>query len=162
LWSQSKRGEERAEYGEALIKQLAKDLTRQFGRGFGPVNLNQMTRFYLEWPTQKIFQTPSEKSLGLSEIASRFPLPWSAYVRLLSVKNSEARVFDETEALRSGWSVRQLDRQIASQFHECLALSKNKAAMLEKAAAAKDEHLVTPEEAIKDPFVLEFLDLKDE
>ncbi len=88
-----------------------------------------MRRFYLEWPAQKIFQTPSEKSLSLSEVASRFPLPGSAYVRLLSVKSSEARTFYEKEALRSGWSVRQLDRQIASQFHERLALSKNKAAM---------------------------------
>ncbi len=155
-------GEERAEYGEALINQLAEDLTRQFGRGFGVVNLSQMRRFYLEWPAQKIFQTPSEKSVGLSKVASRFPLPWSAYVRLLSVKNTEARAFYEKEALRSGWSVRQLDRQIASQFHERLALSRNKAAMLEGAVVAKGEDQITPEEAIKDPFVLEFLDLKDE
>jgi predicted nuclease of restriction endonuclease-like (RecB) superfamily len=153
-------GAERAEYGEALIKQLAGDLTRRFGRGFGAVNLSQMRRFYLEWPAPTIFQTPSENSL--SEVASRFHLPWSAYVRLLSVKNSEARAFYEREALRSGWSVRQLDRQIASQFHERLALSKNKGAMLDKAAVAKVEDQITPEEAIKDPFVLEFLDLKDE
>jgi hypothetical protein len=53
------QGQERAEYGEALIKQLADDLTQQFGRGFGAVNLSQMRRFYLEWPAQKIFQTPS-------------------------------------------------------------------------------------------------------
>ncbi len=77
------KGEQRAEYGEALIKQLAEDLTRQFGRGFGAVNLSQMRRFYLEWPAQEIFQTLSEKSLTFSEVASRFPLPWSAYVRLL-------------------------------------------------------------------------------
>ncbi len=78
------------------------------------------------------------------------------------MKSSEARTFYEKEALRSGWSVRQLDRQIASQFHERLALSKNKAALLEKAAVAKGEDQITPEEAIKDPFVLEFLDLKDQ
>jgi predicted nuclease of restriction endonuclease-like (RecB) superfamily len=89
-------------------------------------------------------------------------LPWSAYVRLLSVKNPEARSFYETEALRSGWSVRQLDRQIGSQFYERIALSQNKAAMLQKAESAEPADLVTPEEAIKDPFVLEFLDLKDE
>jgi predicted nuclease of restriction endonuclease-like (RecB) superfamily len=89
-------------------------------------------------------------------------LPWSAYVRLLSVKRPEARSFYETEALRSGWSVRQLDRQINSQFYERIALSKNKAAMLEKAETAKPRRTITPEEAIKDPFVLEFLDLKDE
>jgi len=89
-------------------------------------------------------------------------LPWSAYVRLLSVKNPEARTCYETEALRLGCSVRQLDRQIGSQFYERIALSQNKAAMLEKAENSEAGDLVTPEEAIKDPFVLEFLDLKDE
>lgn len=99
---------------------------------------------------------------NLAALATRFPLPWSAYVRLLSVKSETARAFYETEALRCGWSVRQLDRQIGSQFYERIALSKNKASMLKKAEKAEADDLMTPEEAIKDPFVLEFLDLKDE
>lgn len=86
----------------------------------------------------------------------------SAYVRLLSVKSPEARNLYETEAFRAGWAVRQLDRQIESQFYERTALSKNKAAMLKKAETAEPGDAITPEEAIKDPFVLEFLDLKDE
>jgi predicted nuclease of restriction endonuclease-like (RecB) superfamily len=168
-------GAVRANYGGELIKQLANDLSAQFGRGFGVVNLSQMRRFFLTWPAKGIFQTPSEKSLtpmlindisGSSStipvLGNQFPLPWSAYVRLLSVKSSEARTFYETEALRSGWSVRQLDRQIGSQFYERIALSQNKAAMLEKGGNSEPTDLVTPEEAIKDPFVLEFLDLKDE
>jgi predicted nuclease of restriction endonuclease-like (RecB) superfamily len=168
-------GAARANYGDELIKQLATDLSAQFGRGFGVVNLSQMRRFFLAWPTKGIFQTPSEKSLppmlindiwaassSITLLANQFPLPWSAYVRLLSVKVPEARTFYETETLRSGWSVRQLDRQIGSQFYERMALSQNKAAMLEKATNSEPGDLVTPEEAIKDPFVLEFLDLKDE
>ena len=167
-------GEKRAEYGTALIKRLAADLTQRFGRGFGPVNLSQMKRFYLLWSAERIFQTPSEKLAGgenfqtasgessLDSVASHFPLPWSAYVRLLSVKNMRAREFYETEALRGGWSVRQLDRQINSQFYERTALSKNKAAMLTRGRKAQPEDRVLPEEEIKDPFVLEFLDLKDE
>jgi predicted nuclease of restriction endonuclease-like (RecB) superfamily len=168
-------GAARANYGDELIKQLATDLSAQFGRGFGVVNLSQMRRFFLAWPTKGIFQTPSEKSLppmlindiwaassSITLLANQFPLPWSAYVRLLSVKIPEARTFYETETLRSGWSVRQLDRQIGSQFYERMALSQNKAAMLEKATNSEPGDLVTPEEAIKDPFVLEFLDLKDE
>jgi predicted nuclease of restriction endonuclease-like (RecB) superfamily len=83
-------------------------------------------------------------------------------VRLLAVKSAEARSFYETEALRGGWSVRQLDRQVGSQFYERTALSRNKAAMLEQGSEAAPDDLITPEEAIKDPFVLEFLDLKDE
>jgi predicted nuclease of restriction endonuclease-like (RecB) superfamily len=98
----------------------------------------------------------------LAAVAACFPLPWSAYVRLLSVKNDHARAFYEAEALRSGWSVRQLDRQIGSQFYERTALSRNKAAMLTKGAVAKQEDTVTPDEAVKDPYVLEFLNLKDE
>ena len=167
-------GEERAEYGTALIKRLAADLTQRFGRGFGAVNLSQMKRFYLLWPSERIFQTLSEKlgdtenmpatsaESSLTNIASRFPLPWSAYVRLLSIENINAREFYETEALRGGWSVRQLDRQINSQFYERTALSKNKAAMLTKGQKAQPEDRILPEEEIKDPFVLEFLDLKDE
>ena len=169
------RGEHRAGYGESLVEQLAKDLTRQFGRGFGQTNLKQMRSFYRAWPESQIRQTLSDEfstpnssntfgdnSSSLQTLATRFSLPWSAYVRLLSVKNPEARKFYETEALRSGWSVRQLDRQIGSQFYERIALSKNKAAMLEKAATAEPSDAIAPEEAIKDPFVLEFLNLKDE
>ncbi len=99
--------------------------------------------------------------LYLQRIAQRFRLPWSAYVRLLSVKSPEARSFYEQETLRNGWSVRQLDRQISSQFYERAALSRDKAAMLAKNAPEKADSLL-PEEAIKDPFVLEFLGLKDE
>ncbi len=106
-------------------------------------------------------QTPSAE-LSLVDIARCLPLSWSAYVRLLGVKNERARKFYETEALRGGWSVRQLDRQINSQFYERTALSRNKAAMLKKGETALPEDLVLPEEEIKDPFVLEFLGLKDE
>jgi predicted nuclease of restriction endonuclease-like (RecB) superfamily len=151
-------GASRALYGEALIERLAVDLTRQFGRGFSKRNLEQMRLFYQYWP---IAQTLSAQ-LNEEPAFARFPLPWSAYVRLLSVKDRHACAFYETEALRSGWSVRQLDRQINSQFYERTALSRNKAAMLRKAKTSLPEDIVTPEQAIKDPYVLEFLDLKDE
>jgi predicted nuclease of restriction endonuclease-like (RecB) superfamily len=104
----------------------------------------------------------SGQFLDLPALAQAFPLPWSAYVRLLSVKNEHARSFYETEALRCGWSVRQLDRQVNSQFYERTALSRNKAAMLEKGVVAEPGDTITLEQAIKDPFVLEFLGLKDE
>ena len=120
-------GEERAEYGTALIKRLAEDLTQRFGRGFSRQNIQQMRLFYLSYPPEQILQTLSGESESseifqtlsekledtenmpatsaasiLNSIASRFPLPWSAYVRLLSVKNINAREFYETEALRCG------------------------------------------------------------
>ena len=127
--------------------------------------------FYVAWPIPhtlsaesdhegKILHTPSAES-SLADIASRFPLPWSAYVRLLSVKNPRAREFYEAEALRGGWSVRQLDRQINSQFYERTALSRDKAAMFAGAANAQRDDRVLPEQA-KNPHVLEFLCLEDE
>ena len=83
-------------------------------------------------------------------------------MRLLSVRTESAREFYEQEALQGGWTVRQLERQINSQFYERTALSKNKAAMLAKGSTALPSDRVLPEAEIKDPFVLEFLDLKDE
>ena len=176
-------GEERAEYGAALIERLAEDLTGRFGRGFSLQNIYNMRLFYLSYqpdrilqtlsgksapPPRQILQTPSGKfdspsiEMGFDDLLTAFPLPWSAYVRLLSVRNESARDFYETEALRGGWSVRQLDRQIGSQFYERTAISKNRAAMLTGGQQERPEDRALPGEQIKDPFVLEFLDLKDE
>ncbi len=171
-------GRKRAGYGDELLERLAKDLGSRFGRGFGRENLRSMRAFYLSHPPNKISQTASGKSvdkvanaeisqtvsgeLTLAELVARFPLSWSQYVRLLSVENENAREFYEAEALRGGWTVRQLNRQIGSQFYERTALSRNKAAMLKRGEQAEVVDAVTPEESLKDPFVLEFLDLKDE
>ena len=177
-------GEDRAEYGAALIERLAEDLTVQFGRGFSRQNVQNMRLFYLSFPPGKICQIVSGKSarlpareilqtasgefdnpaveVGFDDLLSAFPLPWSAYVRLLSVRSESARQFYETEALRGGWSVRQLDRQIGSRFYERTALSKSRAAMLAGGQRERPEDIALPGEQIKDPFVLEFLDLRDE
>lgn len=109
----------------------------------------------------EILPTASAET-ALAKIAARFPLPWSTYMRLPSVKNMHARGFYETEALHGGWSVRQLDRQVNSQFYELTALFKNKAAMLIQGQQTLFDDAVLPEEEIKYPYVLEFLDLKDE
>ncbi|MEW6747331.1 MAG: DUF1016 N-terminal domain-containing protein [Planctomycetota bacterium] len=114
-----------------MLETLATDLTARFRRGFSRQNLQQMRQFYLAYPSEAICQTPSGESPAalivqtssgelpsLSILAEALPLPWSAYVRLLAVKNANARCFYETEALRGGWSVRQLDRQIDTQFYE--------------------------------------------
>jgi predicted nuclease of restriction endonuclease-like (RecB) superfamily len=171
---EEQRGARRAEYGEALIEQLAQRLTAKFGRGFGRANLWQMRAFYLAYaeilPTvpegsgelAPILQTASGEFDALASVAAKLPLPWSHYVKLLNLKNELARRFYEAEALRGGWTVRQLERQINSQFYERTLLSRNKRAMLLRGGARRAEDAVTPEEEIKDPFVLEFLGLKDE
>jgi len=91
-----------------------------------------------------------------------FPLSWSHYVRLMSVDKPHARAFYEVEAIRGGWSVRQLDRQISTQFFERTSQSKRQAAMLARGQKAKPEDAVSVQDEIRDPYLLEFLDLKDE
>ncbi len=171
-WEQS--GRERAQYGAQLIERLSEDLASRFGRGFSVRALYQMREFYLAYPP--ILQSARAESLPeqaprilqspIAEFADPtrpdFRLPWTHYVRLLSTRNPHARQFYEAEALRGGWSVRQLERQIGSQFYERTALSRNKAAMLRKGQKRRPEDAVTAEEEIKDPCVLEFLGLRDE
>ena len=91
-----------------------------------------------------------------------FPLSWSQYVRLMSVENPRARAFYESEAVRGGWSVRQLDRQINTQFFERAVGSKRPRALLARGQTAKPEDAVLVEAEIRDPYLLEFLNLKDE
>ncbi|MBI5508159.1 MAG: DUF1016 domain-containing protein [Deltaproteobacteria bacterium] len=166
-------GEARAGYGEAVLKRLSADLTTRFGRGFSVDNLETMRIFFLAYPPAAISETASRKlparrsetlsrETGLAELAGRFRLSWSHYVLLVRTRSEYARTFYETEALRGGWTVRQLRRQIDSLFYERTALSRNKVAMLRKGAVAKPEDAVSAEEEIKNPYVLEFLGLKDE
>ncbi len=164
------KGEIRAKYGRELLKKLSKDLTARFGRGFSERNIEQMRLFYINWP---ISQTPSAKSRsvlphGKMQTSSAeftlvssetFSLPWSHYVRLMALDDKDKRDFYEEEARRAGWSVRQLDRQINSMLYERVALSKKKGDLLKKAESSGDR--VTVEEAIKDPYILEFLGLPE-
>ena len=177
------KGKQRAGYGEKLIRKMAQDLTKSCGRGFGERKLERCRQFFLFYSETEKSSTVLTKSLkkmptvsaqslkllktkGFSGIPSHlsdvFPLPWSAYVQLLSVQDKDARKFYEEEALRNGWSVRQLTRQINTLFFQRTMLSRNKTAMLTKGSKAKLGDKMTPEEAIKDPYVLEFLNLKDE
>ncbi len=175
---QEQRGKKRAQYGKSLLRRLAEDLTKRFGKGFSERNLLAMREFHLGWSIPQTVsaelsepgvsmrslgnpQTPSARPGGLAR-PSPFPLPWSHYVRLLSVDNQQARSFYENEALRGGWSVRQLDRQIATQFFERTQLSRTKAAILRRRNSPDPSERFTPEQEIKDPLVLEFLGLKDE
>lgn len=182
-------GKKRAGYGEAVLKRLAGDLTAKFGRGFSYTNLNKYRQFHLAYPVATILPTASEESslkhadpilptlsgesgttvistvsrrLTLGEIARAFPLPWSHYVLLMSARSSEARAFYHAEALRGGWSVRQLQRQMDSQFYERTALSRDKAAMLAKGAKPQPGDAVSADDEIRHPLVLEFLGLRDE
>jgi len=159
IFEQEQRGSERAGYGERLVEQLAEDLTSRFGRGFSRANVFQMRQFYLAHQkvqtasgllTDLIVQTASGQS------QAPFPLSWSHYVRLLTLPDDKARDYYENEALRGGWSVRELDRQIATKAYHRLRGRRGSSAISRSASNPN------PDEHIRDPFVLEFLDLKDE
>ncbi|MEW6374727.1 MAG: PDDEXK nuclease domain-containing protein [Thermodesulfobacteriota bacterium] len=164
------KGERRAEYGRELLKRLSKDLTAQFGRGFSERNIEQMRLFYINWPISQTLSAKSPPPLPHGKIqtlsgeftfesSKTFSLPWSHYVRLMALEDKDKRDFYEEGDIRAGWSVRQLDRQINSMLYERVALSKKKGDMLKKTESSGDR--ITAEEAIKDPYVLEFLGLPE-
>ena len=133
----------RAEYGKQTLKELSKELTREFGKGFSRSNLQNMRAFYL---TYEKCQTVSGK------------LSWSHYCELLSISDGNKRSFYEKEAVNSGWSVRELKRQIDSSLYERLLLSSgdaNKEKVL--ALAQKGIEISQPADIIRDPYVFEFL-----
>jgi predicted nuclease of restriction endonuclease-like (RecB) superfamily len=172
-------GEARAGYGDALVERLAARLQERFGKGFSVPSIRRMRQFYQTFPTGSALRPirsalPSEsesagpavdpiRSAPLSESGpgSLFPpsLAWTHYMVLMRVANPSARAFYEIEASREAWSTRQLERQIAAQLFERLA---NRREPDEVLALARDgQHVSKPTDVIKDPFVLEFLDLRE-
>jgi len=146
------KGKERAEYGERVLKRLANDLAKKYGRGFSKSNLFLMRKFYLAYPPQK-FQTVSGK-FGEVRILS-----WPHYCELITITDDIARSFYEIESITNNWSVRELKRQINSLLFERLALSKDKDKVMQ---LAQDGQVIEkPEDVIKDPYVLEFLGLPE-
>jgi predicted nuclease of restriction endonuclease-like (RecB) superfamily len=147
-----------------VYREALQTITTRDGKILQTVSANldgSPLRSKLQTVSAKSSLVPEQSMATINHLAPRFPLPWSHYVKLLTVEDQNARQFYETEALKGGWSVRQLDRQISTLFYERTILSKNKSAILRK-KNAHPEDIVTPHEEIKDPLVLEFLDLKDE
>ncbi|MDW7661188.1 MAG: PDDEXK nuclease domain-containing protein [Bacillota bacterium] len=137
-------GNERAEYGEELLKDLSKDLTREFGKGFTVTNLRYMRQFYL------VFQ---------KHHALRDELSWTHYRLLMKIENAEIRKFYLDECIEQNWSTRQLDRQINSFYYQRILASQNK--QIVRNEINKLEKGIQAEDIIKDPFVLEFMGLND-
>ncbi len=138
------QGKERAGYGEQLIESLAARLRAEKLKGFGRRNLAWMREFYLKFQNLH---------------ALRAELSWTHYRLLLKVESDAAREFYEIETVAGNWSTRELERQINSHFFERTGASKDKRKMLEAGRASEDKY--HPQDFVKDPFVLEFLNLKD-
>lgn len=158
-------GKLRAEYGQQALINLSHDLTNRFGKGFSVDNLQNMRRLYVEFPNiSKIYGTLSRKSetkaiLIKHETVSRI-LSWSHYCELLKEDNLKARAFYEIESIENGWSMREMRRQMDSLLYERLCWSKNKKKV--KELSCKGQIIEKPEDLVKDPYILEFLGLKEE
>lgn len=160
-------GESRASYGEGLLKRLSERLVRQFGNGFGLSNLKQIRKFYLVFPNGSTIGQTASNLLQKGQTASGLlpsaafaqTLSWSHYVVLTRIANDQARSFYEIEAAREAWSVRELERQIGALLFERLTKNKNPDEV--RTLAQAGQSVVKPGDVIKDPFVLEFLDLQE-
>lgn len=155
-------GHARAIYGEELLPRLGRDLVQRHGRGFAARSLYKMRAFYVSHQILPSLTAELQPDVESSVRAISFPLSWTHYVRLLSVADAKARALYEAEAIRSGWSVRQLDRQISTQFFERLSTSAQPERMLENARKPAPVDPAELQHHIRDPYLLEFLDLKDE
>ena len=140
-------GKERAVYGNKLLSELSHRLSNECGKGFAVTNLQQMRNLYLVYQKQ---QTLSVK----------FDLSWSHYLMLMRIENENERNFYEIEAANNGWSLRELQRQFDSALFERLALSRNKQEI--KLLSEKGQIIETPQDTLKDPYILEFIGLKEE
>ncbi len=148
-------GKERAEYGSGLMSRLSKDLTQRYGKGFSERNIEQMRKFYISYPVCS--EVPG-KSISQT-LSAEFSLSWSHYLFLMGIDNKDERKFYEIESKNSNWSLRELKRQFDSSLYERLSLSRDK----EKVKTLSESGITvqTPEDIVKDPYVLEFLGLDE-
>jgi len=162
------QGKARAGYAANTLKSLSGNLTKEFGKGFSVDNLENMRKFYLAYgKSETVFRKSMQpKTLQKSETSSRksflipdFKLSWSHYILLLRIENEDERKFYEIEAAQENWSVRELKRQYDSALYERLVLSRNKKKIKE---LSKKGHIIeSAVDLIKDPYILEFLTLKE-
>lgn len=138
------QGDGRAKYGDSILEKLSEKLTNEFGKGFSKRNLERMRKFYICFP---ITTTVSSQ------------LSWSHYLELIKIEEKSKRNFYFNECINTKWSVRELQRQRDSLLYERLLLSAYKEKVLE--LSEKGQILKTNKDLVKDPFVLEFLDIKE-
>ena len=173
-------GKVRADYGKGTLKSISRELVQEYGKGFSFPNLKRMKQFYLNYQigstVSSLFNTTetvatvvtksepeklstlSAKSFLTEKMLVR--LSWSHLCLLLAVSDKDARCFYEIEIVQNGWSVREAKRQIESMLFERLALSKDKNGL--QKLAQQGQIITTPDDAFKDPYVLEFLGLDEQ
>ena len=172
---EEQKGSERAEYGKFLLDGLSEHLTLEFGKGFSLTNLKQIRTFYLQYSIgqtvsdlseftqeQEKGQTLSaelEKAQNSEPVSRKFNLGWSQYLILMRIENLDERRFYEIETAENNWSVRELKRQVDSALFQRLSLSRDKDGV--KKLASEGQQLHHAKDTLKDPYILEFLNLPE-
>ncbi|MCM1532039.1 MAG: PDDEXK nuclease domain-containing protein [Bacteroides sp.] len=163
------KGETRAEYGKAVLKELSKRLTERLGDGWSYSTLKNIRQFYLVFAKKLTGGCPNQNQKANQWLANypetgerapepTFALSWSHYLILMRVENPDARSFYEIECTQQQWSKRQLSRQVGSSLYERLVLSRNKDEVMR--LAREGQTIEKPSDIIKNPITLEFLGLK--
>ena len=158
---EEQQGEQRAAYGQQVLSELSRYLTSQFGKGFSVANLKNIRQFYLVYSNDPIGETVFSQSVNLPTVDNgrKFYLSWSHYLKLMRIENKDERHFYEIEAAKNGWSLSELKRQYNSSLYERLALSTDKDKVYR--LALQGQTVETAKDAVKDPYVLEFLGLPE-
>ena len=158
---EEQNGDNRAEYGKYIIRNLSSFLTEHYGKGYSISNLKNFRQFYLIYSKDSIGQTVFNqfKNYPVTITERKFYLSWSHYLKLMRITNIGERHFYEIESVKNDWSLAELKRQYDSSLYERLALSKNKDEVM--LLSQKGQIIEKPADAIKDPYVLEFLQLPE-
>lgn len=158
---EEQNGDNRAEYGKYIIRNLSSFLTEHYGKGNSISNLKNFRQFYLIYSNDSIGQTMFSqfKNYPATVTERKFYLSWSHYLKLMRISNIEERHFYEIEAVKNDWSLSELKRQYDSSLYERLSLSKNKDEIM--LLSQQGQIIEKPADAIKDPYVLEFLQLPE-
>ncbi|MEE1897037.1 PDDEXK nuclease domain-containing protein [Flavobacterium rakeshii] len=154
---EEQNGNERADYGKQIIKTLSIKLTADFGKGFSQRNLEQMRQFYLVYSKA---QTLSAEFEDDNKSVRKFQLSWSHYLKLMRIEDINERSFYEIESYKNNWSLRELERQYNTALFTRLSLSKN--GLQVRRLAKEGQLLQKPQDAIKDPYILEFIGLPEQ
>lgn len=165
------KGQERAEYGKKILKELSKRLNDKFGKGFSVENLDRMRFFYLVYSNSSTLLTKSQGAdneyvTQISDLRGNhlklpdLKLSWSHYLKLMRIDDQNERGFYEIECINNNWSLRELQRQFDSALYQRLALSRDKDGI--KQLATKGQIIEKPQDLLKDPYILEFLDLPEQ
>ena len=158
---EEQHGENRAAYGKQLLKELSAYLTNAFGKGYSAENLKLMRRFYNVYSKDQIGETVFTQFENLPAVSTgrKFYLSWSHYLKLMRIDNVDERHFYEIESVKNDWSLTELKRQYNSSLYERIALSTDKDKVYR--LALEGQKVETAKDAVKDPYVLEFLGLKE-